>query len=112
MSDDIRTTVVTAGDRAFSWGAFLLVASMRMNGMKHPVIVGAMDWTQEMKRRVSSLGGVTVCELPSSRQCVACQKPMLMGCDDVKTEWVCWADADAVFVGDCSEWLVGRKRSA
>ena len=107
MSNDIRTTVVTAGDRAYSWGALLLVASMRMNGMKHPAVVGAMGWTQEMKRRVTALGEVTVCELPNSRQCVACQKPMLMGCDDVKTDWVCWADADGMFIGDCSEWLTG-----
>ena len=28
--DEINTTVVTAGDRAFAWGALLLVASMRM----------------------------------------------------------------------------------
>ena len=107
MDRDIRTTVVTAGDRAFAWGAFLLVASMRRNGMRHPVVVGAMDWPDEMKDRVRSLGGVTIRELPKTRQCVACQKPMLMGCDAVETEWVCWADSDAVFVGDCSEWLVG-----
>ena len=35
-SSDINTTVVTAGDRAYSWGAYLLTASMRMNGMQHP----------------------------------------------------------------------------
>ena len=107
MNDDIRTTVVTAGDRAFAWGDFLLVASMRMNGMHHPVVVGAMDWTDEMKRLINALGGVTIHELPKSRQCVACQKPLLMGCEEVKTEWVCWADADGIFIGDCSEWLVG-----
>lgn len=107
MNDNIRTTVVTAGDRAFAWGAFLLVASMRRNGMRHPVIVGAMNWTEEMKCRIKSLGAVTIYELPNSKQCVACQKPMLMACDEVKTDWVCWADSDAVFVGDCSEWLIG-----
>ena len=107
MNDEIRTTVVTAGDRAYAWGATLLVASMRMNGMKHPVVVGAMNWTPEMKRRILALGGVTIHELKPSRMCVACQKPMLMCCDDVKTDWVCWADADGMFVGDCSEWLTG-----
>ena len=108
MNDDIKTTVVTAGDKGFAWGALLLVASMRRNGMKHPAVVGAMDWPPEMKKRVSALGNVTIRELPTSRQCVACQKPMLMGCDEVKTDWVCWADADAIFIGDCSEWLVGE----
>jgi hypothetical protein len=108
MGNDLITTVVTAGNRGFAWGTLLLVASMRMNGMRHPTVVGAMDWSDAMKNRLRALGGVTIRELPSSRQCVACQKPMLMGCAEVNTEWVCWADADAVFVGDCSEWLVGE----
>lgn len=107
MEDDIKTTIVTAGDAAFAWGTLLLVASMRKNGMKHPVVVGAMGWPDDMKKRVSSLGGVTIRELAKDRRCVTCQKPILMCCDDVKTPWVCWADSDAAFVGDCSEWLVG-----
>ena len=108
MEHTVNTTIVTAGDRAFAWGAFLLVASMRMNGMRHPVVIGAMAWPEEMKKRVLALGGVTIRELPPSRMCLTCQKPMLMSCDDVKTDWVCWADADGAFIGDCSEWLTGE----
>ncbi|MBR6021584.1 MAG: hypothetical protein IK066_04115 [Kiritimatiellae bacterium] len=104
----MKTTVVTAGDAEYAWGVLLLVASMRRNGMDHPVVVGAMDWPDRMKRRVLALGNVKIRELPKSRQCVACQKPMLMGCEEVETDWVCWADADGAFVGDCSEWLVGE----
>ena len=109
MADDKihSTTVVTAGDRAFAWGALILVASMRKNGMAHPVIVGTTGWTEDMKSKVLSLGGVTLKELPPSRQCVTCQKPMLMNLDQIETEWFCWADSDGAFVGDCSEWLVG-----
>ena len=107
MEGEIKTTVVTAGDKAFAWGTLLLVASMRMNGMRHPVVVGAIGWTDAMKRRVLSLGGVVVRDMPSGGRCATCQKPMLMACEDVKTEWVCWADSDAAFAGDCSEWLVG-----
>ena len=103
MNDTINTTIVTAGDNRFAWGALLLVASMRRNGMTHPVVIGAMNWTPEMKRRVLALGGVTIRELPSSKMCVTCQKPMVMSYDEVKTDWVCWADADGMFVGDCSE---------
>ncbi len=106
-SPSFPCTVVTAGDRAFAWGALLLVASMRRNGMGHPVVVGAMDWTPEQKRRVLALGGVTVRDLPPSRQCVTCQKPLLMDLDGIDTDWVCWADSDGAFVGDCSEWLAG-----
>ena len=52
MASDINTTVVTAGDSAYAWGALMLVASMRRNGMPHPVVVWAMDWREEQKRRV------------------------------------------------------------
>ncbi len=107
MKEEFQTTVVTAGDQAYAWGVYLLIASMRMNGMNHPVVVGAMGWTDDMKSRVCSLGNVVFRDLPKNRRCVACQKPLLMACDEVKTEWVCWADSDAVFVGNCSEWIVG-----
>ena len=85
----------------------LLVASMRRNGMPHPVVVGAMDWPETMKRRLLALGETKIVDLPKSRQCVACQKPLLMGSGEVETDWVCWADADGAFIGDCGEWLSG-----
>jgi hypothetical protein len=107
MENDIDTTVVTAGDRAYAWGALMLVASMRRNGMPHPTVVWAMDWTEDQKRRICALGDVTVEEIAKTRQCLACQKPRIMSCDAVKTSWVCWVDADGLFVGDCSEWLSG-----
>lgn len=106
-SGDKNTTVVTAGDQAYSWGVLLLAASMRMNSMPHPIVVGAMDWTKKMKDLVTSLGGVTIVDIPKSRQCAACQKPTMMACDAVKTDWSCWVDSDGIFVGDCSEWLEG-----
>ena len=60
------TTVVTAGDGAYAWGALMLVASMRRNGMRHPVLVWAMDWNEEQKRRICALGGVTVQDIANS----------------------------------------------
>ncbi len=107
QENGVNTTIVTAGDKAFAWGAILLVASMRRNGMHHPVVIGAVGWSDKMKKLALALGGVTIRELAADRRCLTCQKPMLMACDDVKTDWVCWADADGMFVGDCSEWLVG-----
>ena len=73
--------------------------------MPHPVVVGAMDWTDDMKSLVSSLGNVTIVDVPKSRRCMACQKPTMMACGAVKTDWVCWVDSDGIFVGDCGEWL-------
>ena len=107
MNSEINTTVVTAGDHAYAWGALMLVASMRRNGMRHPVVVWAMEWDEDQKRRIRALGNVVVQDIAKTRQCLACQKPRIMGCDAVKTGWVCWVDADGLFVGDCSEWLSG-----
>lgn len=108
MKDLNASTVVTAGDGAFAWGSLLLVASMRKNGMEQPVIVGIADrWPEKMKSRILALGNVKLMDLPPSRQCVTCQKPLLMDLDEIETPWVCWADSDAAFVGDCSGYLAG-----
>ena len=101
------STVVTAADERFAWGAFLLAASMRRNGMRTPLVVGAVNWSDIWKKRVAALPDVTVVDLPSDRRCVTCQKPMMMARTEIKTPWVVWADSDAVFVGDCTDWLVG-----
>lgn len=106
-----NSTVVTAADERFAWGAFLLAASMRRNGMHAPLVVGAVGWGDPWKARVAALPDVTVVDLPVSRRCVTCQKPMMMAREEVKTDWVVWADSDAVFVGDCSEWLAGTDKN-
>ena len=103
----MKSTVVTACDGAYAWGTLLLVASMRRNGMGHPVVVGAVEWPEEMKRRLRALGGATVVDFPRDRRCVTCQKPLVMLRDEVRTDWVCWVDSDGIFVGDCSEWIEG-----
>ena len=105
MTHGVDATVVTAGDAAFAWGTFLLAASMRMNGMRQKLIVGAMDWPDVMKKRVLSLGGVEIVDLPKDKRCVTCQTPTMMNLDSIDTPWVCWADSDGMMVGDISEWL-------
>ena len=105
MQGKPRTTVVTACDGAYAWGTILLAASMRRNGMRQPVVVGAVEWPETMKRRLLRLDGVTIVDFPRNRRCVTCQKPMIMLREEVQTDWVCWADSDGMFIGDCSEWL-------
>ena len=107
MQGKPMTTVVTACDGAYAWGTLLLAASMRRNGMRHPVVVGAVEWPETMKRRLLRLEGVTIVDFPRDRRCVTCQKPMIMLREEVQTDWVCWADSDGMFIGDCSEWLAG-----
>ena len=55
-----NNTVVTAGDRNYLWGLFLLIASMRKTGMDEPVVVGAYDFTPEAEAILTQLGDVTI----------------------------------------------------
>ncbi|MBR1836946.1 MAG: glycosyltransferase [Kiritimatiellae bacterium] len=99
------STVVTVADRNYAWGALMLVASMRMNGMGNPVVVGARGWDRKMRMRLRSLGGVKIADMAEGDRCAACDKPQIMTRPEVGTDWVCFVDADGVFKGDCSDFL-------
>ena len=45
-----ENTVVTIGDMNYLWGIFMLIASMRQNGMDEPVLVGGLNFTDEAIR--------------------------------------------------------------
>ena len=98
-----NNTVVTAGDRNYLWGLFLLIASRRKTGMDEPVVVGAYDFTPEAEAILTQLGDVTIYPLSGMTRSLTCCKPLVML--QAKTEYITWADSDAYFVGNCSERL-------
>ena len=108
MSDSAETTVVTAADANYAWGVLLLAASMRLYGMRQPLLVGAVDWPERLRKRAEAVGGVTLVDLPADRRTVACQKPVMMTHPAVTTPWVSWADCDGTFVGDCTDLMLPR----
>ena len=55
-----NNTVVTVGDINYFWGIFLLIASMRKNGMDEPVLVGAYRFTPEAAAMLEQFGDVRV----------------------------------------------------
>ena len=58
-----NNTIITAGDRNYLWGIFLMIASLRRNGMDEPVIVGTCG-----VRRIAGCGEITnVAVLPEHR---------------------------------------------
>lgn len=102
-----RNTVVTACDRGYAWGVWMLVVSMRQHGMTEPVLVGTYDWPREWLEDIQRLPGVTTVALPTDdKRCVTCSKPVIML--KAETEFVTWVDCDGIFAGNCSDRIVGE----
>ena len=95
-----NNTVVTAGDANYLWGLFLLVASMRKAGMDEPVMIGTKKFDARCERVMKQLGAVTLTSLDAASHNLTCHKAEVMLQAD--TEFVTWADSDALFSGDCS----------
>lgn len=96
-------TVVTAGDVNYLWGLFLLIASMRKTGMNEPVIVGTKGFTPTATRVLEQLGNVSFYSLDNADHSLTCHKAQVML--QAQTEYVTWADSDAMFHGNCSDRL-------
>lgn len=98
-----RNTICTAGDPNYLWGLFLLVASMRRFGMDEPVLVGAKGFTARDRRVLEQFGNVAFLDLGHADHSLTCHKAEVMLA--AESEYVTWADSDAMFKGNCSALL-------
>lgn len=98
-----NNTVVTVGDLNYFWGVFLLVASLRKNGMDEPVIVFGAGYGPEQERLLAQFGDVRTVSAGATGRSLTCSKPeaMLLA----ETDFVTWVDSDGFFVGNCSARL-------
>lgn len=102
-----RTTVVTACDSNFAWGALLLAASMRMNQMPEPILVGLSGCGAHWFERLGKVDGMQILDIKASdRRCVTCLKPSMMLRPEVRTPCVTWVDCDGIFIGNCSDLIL------
>ena len=106
MNDDI--TIVTACDEAYALGVWLLISSIRMNGMDEKILVGAYNWSPEWKSIITRFPNVTVSDLPiEDKRSVTCSKPEIML--RAQTDWVIWIDCDGFLTGNCSDAIRSGK---
>ena len=99
-----NNTIITAGDRNYLWGIFLLIASLRRNGMDEPVIVGTRGFDAEAEAILSQMGDVRFYPLDSFRRSLTCCKAQVML--QAETDYITWVDSDGFFVGNCSARLI------
>ena len=96
-------TVVTIATECYLWGVFLLISSMRKNGMNEPVLVGVRHFKPWQRMVLEQLGGVRLFTLDDVTYSLPCYKALMML--QVKTPYVTWVDADGFFTGNCSDRL-------
>ena len=99
-----NNTIITAGDRNYLWGIFLLIASLRRNGMDEPVIVGTRGFDAEAEAILSQMGDVRFYPLDSFRRSLTCCKAQVML--QAETDYITWVDSDGFFSGNCSARLI------
>ena len=99
-----NNVIVTAGDRNYLWGIFLMIASLRKNGMDEPVIVGTKGFDSEAAAVLTALGDVRLFPLDDFRRSLTCCKAMVML--QAESEYITWVDSDGFFIGNCSARLI------
>lgn len=104
-----NNTIVTTADNKYTWGVFLLIASMRKNGMDEPVIIYAKNFAEHSKKVVSQFPDVTIVDVGDVKRSLTCCKPDAMLLAD--TDYVTWVDGDAFFENNCSGVLTPRNES-
>ena len=100
----MSNTVVLTSDRNYIWGVWLLIVSMRKNSMNEPVLIQGVGYTESDIAILKQFADVTVLnKTGSSSRNLCCSKPDAMLLPD--TDYVTWADCDAIFFGNCSRYL-------
>jgi hypothetical protein len=98
-------TIVSACDRNFLWGAYLLVASAARNVPGVPVHLLQTGFGEEDIALLSQFPDVRVLPLSNGDpRCVANRKAEALLSAD--TEYVAWLDADCFVVGDIRKYLI------
>ena len=99
-----NNTIVSACDNGYAIGVWLLIASIRKSGMRHPILIGAYNWTDEWKNDILKFPGVTITDLPiTDKRSVTCSKPEIML--QAQTDVVTWIDCDGIVSGDMTTEL-------
>lgn len=100
----MSNTIVLVSDRNYLWGVWMLIVSMRKNGMNEPALVQGEGYTESDIAILKQFADVTVLNRThGAGRNLCCSKPDIMLLPD--TDYVTWADCDAIFFGNCSRYL-------
>ena len=100
-------TIVSACDRNFLWGAYLLAASSARFLPQTPVHILQTGFTDDDKALLEQFPTVKVLALADNdpRNVANRKSEALLSAD---TEFVAWLDADCMVIGDISKYLIPK----
>ena len=104
----MRNTIVTACDRNYIWGAYLLVASLRRFNIQCKIKIVGHDFDESDEEIFWQFEDVVVVKPQSGRARNVCtQKPEALYAAD--TDYITWMDSDCMVDGDISRFLIPER---
>jgi hypothetical protein len=101
----MSVTIVSACDRNYLWGAFLLAASAARHTPNVPFHLLHTGFAPEDRALLQQFSNVSVLELSAENRHNVCnRKPEALLTGD--TEYIAWLDADCMIVGDIRPLLI------
>lgn len=93
-------TIVTACDRRFVWGTFLLLLSLRRHGVTLPVHVMAHNLCAVDRAMLTQVSGVRLFDSPEedNHRNIVYRKAAAIF--TAESEWIVWIDSDCIVTGD------------
>ena len=104
----MQSTIVTAGDKRFFWGIYLLVASIRMHSMTNPIKCLVKGLSEEEEQSLKQFDA----EVYRSEELdipIQAQKPAALYLGAKDAEYVTWIDGDCIVEGNISDFLIPAK---
>lgn len=106
----MSTAIVTALDPNFLWGAYLLIASLRYQGVKAPVHVLTYRFSPQDRDTLAQFPQVKIHDLPQlTWRYFNCLKPAAICQADA--DYITWMDADCIVTGDITPYLETQEES-
>jgi len=107
----INNTIVTACNKRYFWGVYLLIASIKYNNGKLPVHVLSAGLNKEDIRLLEQFDNVTIFNSNSNH---ILHYPHLNKPNAIFTansEYITWVDADCLFYGNIDNYLTPSNKS-
>lgn len=101
----MQTTIVTACNRRYIWGAILLIASIRQSGGRYPIHVWTTDLNESERNLLRQFDNVAVIATDMAHPHLVKPDAML----NVTTEYATWIDSDCMFIGHLDPLLIPNK---
>ncbi len=106
----MSSTIVTALDPNYLWGAYLLVSSLRYHGVTTPVHILAYQFSLRDKALLTQFDDVEIFELDHLKwRYFNCLKPAAI--QTAKTDYITWMDADCIVTGNVEPYLTAKNQS-